>query len=146
MTTIDLDRRFVPWDNKDGSAIDAYAMSGWSRYSDDWPNLLKRRRVVILAEAGSGKTEELRERARLLAQAGQFAFCTTVQDVGDDGLDGALRQADRVRIEDWRVSDQPAWFFIDSVDEARLVWRVTRVVLAKIPVVAIYHNGLITRF
>ncbi|HME21397.1 MAG TPA: hypothetical protein VKI44_08625 [Acetobacteraceae bacterium] len=120
MTTIDLDRRFVPWDDKDGSAIDAYAMSGWSRYSDDWPNLLKKRRVVILAEAGSGKTEELRERARLLTQAGQFAFYATVQDVGDDGLDGALRQADQVRLGDWRVSDQPAWFFVDSVDEARL--------------------------
>ena len=120
MTMIDLDRRFLLWDDKDESAIDAYAMSGWSRYSDDWPNLLKKRRVVILAEAGSGKTEELRERARLLTQAGQFAFYATVQDVGADGLDGALRQADRVRLDDWRVSDQPAWFLIDSVDEARL--------------------------
>ena len=120
MATIDLDRRFVPWDDRDGSAIDAYAMSGWSRYSDDWPSLLKKPRVVVLAEAGSGKTEELCEQARLLTQAGQFAFYATVQDVGDDGLDPALRQADRVRLEDWRVSDQPAWFFIDSVDEARL--------------------------
>ncbi len=85
-----------------------------------WDELLAIRRVVILAEAGSGKTEELRERARLLLAAGKFAFYATVQDVGRDGLESALRLADRRSLHDWRASDEPGWFFVDSIDEAKL--------------------------
>lgn len=85
-----------------------------------WPDLLAKRRVVILAEAGSGKTEELTEQARLQTAAGKFAFYATVQDVGRDGLEGALRAADRARLNAWRSSCDLGWFFIDSIDEAKL--------------------------
>lgn len=85
-----------------------------------WPELLAKRRVVILAEAGSGKTEELTEQARLQTSAGKFAFYATVQDVGRDGLENALRPADRERLNAWRSGDEPGWFFIDSIDEAKL--------------------------
>lgn len=85
-----------------------------------WDDLLKRHRVVLLAEAGSGKTEEMRERARLLNAAGSIAFYATVQDVGRLGLDGALSVADRSRLSAWRSSGQPATFLIDSIDEAKL--------------------------
>src|SRR5260221_14091792 len=39
-----------------------------------WDDLLKESRVVVLGEPGSGKTWELRERFRLLAGRGEFAF------------------------------------------------------------------------
>src|ERR1700732_716037 len=91
--------------------------------SDDllsWETISARRRVVILAEAGSGKTVEMREQACRRTEAGQFGFYATVEDVGRDGLESALGPGDRARLVSWRGrSDESAWFFIDSVDEAK---------------------------
>ena len=38
-----------------------------------WEELLAKRRVVVLAEAGSGKTEELKNICARQSQAGEFA-------------------------------------------------------------------------
>jgi len=122
VTTVPLDRRFYEWrEDADGLAHLRYrAAAGLSDGMLGWPDLLAKRRVVILAEAGSGKTEELREQARLQTASGKFAFYATVQDVGRDGLDKALRPADRQRLDAWRKSAEPGSFFIDSIDEAKL--------------------------
>lgn len=122
MTTVALDRRFYEWrEDAEGLVNSRY------RAADDgsdgmlgWSDLLAKRRVVILAEAGSGKTEELTEQACLQTAAGKFAFYATVQDVGRNGLESALRPADRVRLDAWRSSSESGWFFIDSIDEAKL--------------------------
>ena len=90
-----------------------------SRGALTWEDLLAKRRVVILAEAGSGKSTELAEQERLSTIAGRYAFGATMQDVGRRGLHGALGHAASQRLEQWRTSDQPAWFFFDSVDEAK---------------------------
>lgn len=117
MTTIALNRRFYEW-RKDGLDHSSYrAAAGLSDGMLGWTELLARRRIVILAEAGSGKTEEL---TRLQSAAGKFAFYTTVQDVGRDGLAKGLRPADRPRLDAWRTSNEPGWLFIDSIDEAKL--------------------------
>lgn len=76
-------------------------------------------RIVLLAEAGSGKTEEMKEQARQRVAAGQFAFYSAVEDVGTDGLEGSLRSVDKARLASWRASTDAAWFFIDSADEAK---------------------------
>lgn len=120
MRTIPLNRRFVEWRDE---AVEPSAL--WWRFalSDSllkWSDLQARRRVVLLAEAGSGKTVELAYQAKQLSADGKFAFYATVQDVGHEGLDGALRSIDQKRLYTWRESDQPAWFFIDSIDEAKL--------------------------
>lgn len=122
MTTVPLDRRFYEWrEDASGLARSPYrAAAGLSDGMLGWPDLLAKRRVVILAEAGSGKTEELREQARLQTASGKFAFYATVQDVGRDGLDKVLRPADRQRLDAWRKTGEPGWFFIDSIDEAKL--------------------------
>lgn len=85
-----------------------------------WDDLLKRRRVVILAEAGSGKSEELKGQARRLADDNKVAFYASVQDVGREGLGNAIAAVERPKLAAWLSSDQPAWFFIDSIDEAKL--------------------------
>ena len=82
-------------------------------------DLFKKRRVVLLAEAGSGKTTEMKACALALAAAGQVSFYATVEDVGRRGLEAALRPADRASLAAWRRSEQDGWFFIDSVDEAK---------------------------
>jgi hypothetical protein len=120
VTHVALDRRFVAWREKEGSAIQRLRQP--RLYADDieWRELQKHQRVVILAEAGSGKTEELRTQARTLASDGSFAFYTTVQNAGTQGFAESLRNAERAQLAAWLVSDKPAWFFIDSVDEAKL--------------------------
>jgi hypothetical protein len=118
--TIALDRRFFEW--RDGELSDPDLLARWGRAKDlmPWEDVLTRRRIVLLAEAGSGKTEEMRDQVRFRTAAGQFAMYATVEDVDRDGLEDALGAADRARLTAWRGTDENGWFFIDSVDEARL--------------------------
>ena len=106
MIAISLDRRFYEWqEGPDSLAHSRYRLAaGLSDGMFGWPELLAKRRVVILAEAGSGKTVELTQQARQQAAAGKFAFYATVQDVGRDGLDKALHFADRERLAAWRTT------------------------------------------
>jgi hypothetical protein len=62
----------------------------------------------------------LNDRSGRQRQAGKYAFYATVHDVAQDGLADALPPADRPLLEEWRQSEKPGWFFIDSVDEAKL--------------------------
>jgi hypothetical protein len=118
--TIPLNRQFEEWSEGESSDPELRSSHRWLEGGHTWEGLLQRRRVVILAEAGSGKTEEMKERARCQTGAGEFAFYATVQDVGHRGLSNALRPTDRERFNAWLVADRPGWFFIDSVDEAKL--------------------------
>ena len=74
MNTIQLGRRFYEW--REGALEHSRyrATVGLSDGLLGWEDLLARRRIVILAEAGSGKTTELAEQARLRSTAGKFAF------------------------------------------------------------------------
>lgn len=122
MPFIQLDRQFVEWDDKDPAEAEAETrfLMGRLNGSLDWPSLLKRHRVVILAEAGSGKSKELTAQAELQGNAGNYAFCTTVQEVARDGLPGCLGTANREQFEAWKASQSPAWIFVDSMDQAKL--------------------------
>jgi hypothetical protein len=116
---VPLDRRFIPWTDKDTG--DPEVMSYLLAAGDAlrWEDLLAKHRVVILAEAGSGKSTELAEQERLSTAADRYTFAATVQDVGRLGLSGALGRAASLKLEQWRTSGQAAWFFFDSVDEAK---------------------------
>ncbi|MFT0171489.1 hypothetical protein ACLKMY_21175 [Paraburkholderia mimosarum] len=116
--TVELHRRFHAWD-KDSSAEPRYSWPGFEEHLLAWQDLHKRRRVVILAEAGSGKTVELRRQAEVLKGQGAFAFYATLKDVARDGLDDVVSDTDRNQLRLWRDGDAPAWFFIDSIDEAK---------------------------
>src|ERR1700738_4309825 len=115
-----LDRRFIAWDEEEGSAIERLKALRADSEEIDWKALRKHQRVVVLAEAGSGKTEELREQTRALAADGEFAFYATVPEAAVEGLAGSLPAAEREHLAAWLASEKPAWFFIDSVDEAKL--------------------------
>lgn len=120
MTFIPLDRQFIPWTESDGDEINAeqFAARGWG--TKNWDDVLASHRVVLLSEAGSGKSEELAEQARKLRAEGKWAFLFSVQNVGHDGLPAVLGAADRAAFEAWRTSTETAWLLIDSVDEAKL--------------------------
>lgn len=117
---IDLDREFEVFNG----APDNEDSFDWSRHmglgnSTKWGNLLKQFRCVILAEAGAGKTEELKHRAKILAQEGFFAFFIRIEDISNNFFE-AFEVGDAQTFDIWKSSTQEAWFFLDSIDEARL--------------------------
>jgi hypothetical protein len=120
MPYVSLNRRFSPWRDENPNTED-FDLLEREFYGDvRWSDILKRQRVIVLAEAGSGKSRELEMQAKLLRESGAFAFHATVQNVAKEGLEGALDAASRVQLDEWRSSEAAGTFFIDSVDEAKL--------------------------
>ncbi|KQW93232.1 hypothetical protein ASC94_11190 [Massilia sp. Root418] len=119
MTIIPLNRRFHRWTEDNSFDAEAIRMLRNGGFSLDWATLLKAKRVVILAEGGSGKSTEFTAQHDQLIKQGAFSFLATVTRVGDRGVESALSYQDRQRLVEWRKSGKPAWFFVDSVDEAK---------------------------
>lgn len=115
---VNLDRRFQPLSETDAEQLEILDMFPEYRSGLTWTDVLAKRRVVILAEAGSGKSKELTQKAAELHQQGKYSFCATLEDVGTRGLEKSLR-AKRERFADWKASDAEAWLFLDSIDEAK---------------------------
>ncbi|MGJ5080386.1 hypothetical protein [Bradyrhizobium sp. HKCCYLS3013] len=73
----------------------------------------------MLAEAYSGKTEEFRHQCETLNADGKPAFFLRIEDL-DQGTEQALDRESTERFRAWLTAPGEAWFFLDSVDEARL--------------------------
>lgn len=87
----------------------------------DWPQLLESRRILLIAEAGAGKTHECREQARKLFEQGEPAFFLRLEEVAAKGIVACLYGEKRRRFDAWRASaSQRGFFFLDSVDELQL--------------------------
>ena len=125
---IDLDRRFrEPTDEELGNM----GQFGFMRSYDfqpgvfGWPKLLKYSRVILLAEAGSGKTREMQEQAKKLTKKGLFAFFAELALLNAKNLaDSSPLESKNVleeRLRKWKLDGKaPAWFFLDAVDELKL--------------------------
>jgi hypothetical protein len=85
-----------------------------------WADILSKRCSVVLGEAGSGKTTEFRQRARRCREEGRNAFFVPLEALASDGFPDALAPEDAVAFEKWRMGDSVAFFFLDSLDEAKL--------------------------
>ena len=119
---IDLNRTF--WPVKDESDYDPDSFrynSAFGMKADNWSELLQNKRVVILAKAGAGKTAELREAARTLRGEGKTAFFFRIEELAESDLSYAFEEGSLDEMTNWQQTDTPGWFFLDSVDEARLV-------------------------
>lgn len=123
---VELDRDFAGVSDEDDTHEVPYWFRGFTRAQlglRGWRDLLAHRLVVVLAEAAGGKTEEFRNRARLLAQAGEAAFLAPLEVLAAGGLRMAIEHPDdETRLDAW-LSDgtrPDGWFFLDSLDEARL--------------------------
>jgi hypothetical protein len=77
----------------------------------------------LLAEAGSGKTREMQEHKERLVKDGKYAFFIAIEQLDSEDLPDILsRQAgESERFEAWVGSDETATFFLDSVDELKLI-------------------------
>lgn len=119
---IALDRQFYPIKEikslNDAEELDVSIDLEVNKVSD-WKSLLNEYRTVILAEAGAGKTVEFKEMARALSNKGYPSFFIRIEDI-DRNFDDAFEIGDEDEFEDWLNSNDEAWFFLDSVDEAKL--------------------------
>jgi hypothetical protein len=117
---VPLERQFLPVPKSQEEAESDEILSVWGHVKPKpWDNLDREFRCVILAEAGAGKTEELRQRASVLASRGKPAFFIRIEDIEAD-FSNAFEIGDEARFQSWLQSIEEAWFFLDSVDEARL--------------------------
>ncbi len=87
--------------------------------SNLWGDLEREYRCVILAEAGAGKTHEMRTRAKEALAHGKTAFFIRIENIASD-FEDEFEVGTEAEFEQWLDSDQEAWFYLDSVDEARL--------------------------
>lgn len=85
----------------------------------DWRQLLAEYRVVLLAEAGAGKTQEIRAAATRLRSAGSLAFFLRIEHIAAS-LEDAFEIGDAGEFAAWLGSADEGWLLLDSVDEARL--------------------------
>lgn len=120
---IELNRRFVKF--SDGpTALDVETHLWVTQALDKgitWDELLKNRWTVILGEAGIGKTKEFEFRAKRLRDAGQHAFFMDIALLAKHGPQvAASRDGLKKALEDWRRGTEEAFFFLDSVDDAKL--------------------------
>lgn len=86
----------------------------------DWPDLRQRKRVVLLAEALCGKSEEFRNQVEEITAAGSPAFMVRIEELADQAFEAALEPGSVRLFDQWRTGTGAAWFFLDSLDEARL--------------------------
>lgn len=85
-----------------------------------WPELLEHRHVVVLGEAGKGKTTEFKQQERRITQRQERAFFIRVEDLADNGLRDSFWLKKEEEFDAWKESNVKGFFFLDSVDEARL--------------------------
>jgi len=117
---IDLERKFNPipkLDSDDSDSSDLYTLD--TSNGVGWDELLLLSRVVILAEAGAGKTAEIENRSIKLSDNGNYSFFLRLEDLNHN-FEIAFKIGDIDLFNEWLSGDQKAYFFLDSVDEARI--------------------------
>lgn len=120
---IDLQRRFRDMTAAELEDSEFLASLNERTYGSEvgWSELLKHSRVILLAEAGAGKTIEMVEQTKRLVREGKFAFFVALESLDREPLGNVLSTAEEATFEAWKADRQAsAWFFLDAVDELKL--------------------------
>jgi hypothetical protein len=121
---IPLARRFaeIGSESEMDTAAESSLLGGANGASDGitWDDIFSAgRNCIILGEAGSGKSAEMKSQCRALRDRNQTAAYIDLVDAMQRGA--PTLSHDEVQLLDrWRQSSSPAWFFLDSVDESKL--------------------------
>ena len=120
-TNVPLARKFsLVTPSKDSEFDDGWLEAYWAQKEPKtWTDLESEYRVIVLADAGAGKTHEALSRAQRGDEDGRPSFFIRIEDVDAD-FDEAFEVGTSDQFEGWLASADEAWFFLDSVDEARL--------------------------
>jgi len=114
---IELNRTFHEI-SKESSKNDGVDISqAFGVESFNWANLINEYRIIILSEAGSGKTAEIRNVACKLREQGKPAFFLRLEHIPID-FEDAFEVGTYKAFNEWLASAEEGWLFLDSVDEA----------------------------
>lgn len=117
---IPLDRTFRELEFESNADDDTEMTQFWDhRNAFHWSDLLTEHRVILLSEAGSGKTAEIRNIVRTLREQGKPAFFLRIENI-QHNLDVAFEEGTHEEFLAWVQSGEQGWLLLDSVDEARL--------------------------
>ena len=120
--TVPLVRRFSPTfspSENEGADSEFVHPDFFGKSSSGWEVIEEKRRCVIIADAGAGKTYEMLSRAQYSAARGRYAFFIRIENLSE-AFEAAFDVGDIESFEKWLESNEDAWFFLDSVDEALL--------------------------
>ena len=116
---IELDRSFRTLVDDPAAIASDDAKLVPSATSLKWDDLLNLQRVVVLSEAGAGKTEEIRNAARSLKGDGKAAFFLRLEHISTS-FEAAFEEGTHDEFEVWLDSTEEGWLLLDSIDESRL--------------------------
>ncbi len=123
---IDLNRQFSDLTDEERADPGLLAQPdryGFVRGSAGWPELVQSERVVILAEAGSGKSWELQAQQERLTGQELPAFYIPIEALQSEDVESllAMQIGEVEAYKAWRSNPaQEAWIFLDAVDELKL--------------------------
>jgi hypothetical protein len=117
---VELHRTFheLPKQGNDNDEIEPNRLPG-QKGRLSWSNLIEEYRLIILSEAGSGKTIEIRNIASRLRTQGKPAFFLRLEHISRD-FEDAFEVGAYEDFAGWLASGEEGWLLLDSVDEARL--------------------------
>jgi hypothetical protein len=116
---IELNRTFHEISRESSQNDDVDISQAFPGESLNWSNLIKEYRIIILSEAGSGKTAEIRNVSCQLREQGKPAFFLRLEHIPTD-FEDAFEVGTYEAFDEWLASAEEGWLFLDSVDEARL--------------------------
>jgi hypothetical protein len=119
----EISRSFRDLSDKDAAEIEnASLWAGWrTSYDSKWDDLLKARRILIVSEAGAGKTYECQTCQARLWKNGEAAFFLELATLADKEVGAMLSPDELARFNRWqRAQSEIATFFLDSIDELKI--------------------------
>lgn len=119
----DISRSFRDLSDKDlAETEDASQLARWGLAAGfKWQDLLKARRILIVSEAGAGKTYECQTCQKRLWHSGEPAFFLELAILADKEVGAMLSPFEQARFDQWRRSQsEMATFFLDSIDELKV--------------------------
>ncbi|NOQ93366.1 MAG: hypothetical protein GQ547_01885 [Methylophaga sp.] len=121
---IDLKRSFIDYSHSsDPEAVAQQSYVNLTFGTDTnlyWDKLLESKYIIVLGEAGSGKSWEFNAQCERLKSSGKFAFSLRLEDLVEGQLSNVIDASDEPKFHNWLNSEESATFFLDSVDEAKL--------------------------
>lgn len=113
--------RDIPEGKLDEADQQSFLVSlGWSN-APGWDELLRSKRILIISEAGAGKTHECRAQRQRLWDAGEPAFVLELATLATSDVRTMLDHDEGIRLDAWLASQSDvATFFLDSIDELKL--------------------------
>lgn len=117
---INLNRSFSIASAKEEDPDDWLDYFRKARGQYSWTDLLDKPIVVVLGEAGIGKTYEFENEVSRLQKEDKAAFFVPLNQISDKDALTLVTAQSPIGLEAWKKSSTSGYFFLDSVDEARL--------------------------